>query len=47
MRLVRSGLDCHRAPITLREQLAFSKERTSQLLRTIAQAPGVDGCVLL
>ena len=47
MRLVRSGLDCHRAPITLREQLAFSKERTSQLLRAIAQAPGVDGCVLL
>ena len=47
MRLVRSGLDCHRAPIALREQLAFSKERTSQLLRAIAQAPGVDGCVLL
>ena len=47
MRLVLSGLDCHRAPIALREQLAFSKERIPPLLRAIAQAPGVDGCVLL
>lgn len=47
MSLTMSGLDCHRASITLRERLAFSRQRVLELLSLLRQQPGVEGCVLL
>ncbi|MDD6188312.1 MAG: glutamyl-tRNA reductase [Clostridiales bacterium] len=47
MNLMMSGLDCHGAPIELRERLAFSKESAVELLQWLRQQPGVEGCVLL
>ena len=47
MSLVMSGLDCHGAPIALRERLAFSRQSAMELLRWLRQQPGVTGCVLL
>ena len=47
MSLVMSGLDCHGAPIALRERLAFPRQSAMELLRWLRQQPGVTGCVLL
>lgn len=47
MNIIMSGLDCHHAPIALREQLAFSSQQVSRLLTEIRRQPGVEGCVLL
>ncbi len=47
MSLVMSGLDYRRAPIALRERLAFSKGETARLVRWLRTRPGVTGCVLL
>lgn len=42
-----AGIDCHSAPLALREKLAFSKEQIARFNRTICQTDGVEGCVLL
>ena len=47
MSLVMSGLDCHRAPLALREQLAFSRDGVHTMLEWLKKQPGVDGAVLL
>ena len=47
MSLVMSGLDCHRAPLALREQLAFSRQQVIDTLVWLQKQPGVEGCVLL
>ena len=47
MSLVMSGLDYQRAPIALRERLAFSKGEIARLLHWLKNQPGVAGCVLL
>ena len=47
MSLVMSGLDCHRAPLVLREQLAFSRQQVTNTLLWLQKQPGVEGCVLL
>ena len=47
MSLQMSGLDCHRAGVSLRERLAFSREQIAKLLDWLKSQPGVEGCVLL
>ena len=47
MSLVMSGLDCHRAPLSLREKLAFSREGVHTMLEWLKKQPGVEGAVLL
>src|SRR5699024_22471 len=47
MSLTMSGLDCHRTPLALREQLAFSGEGLRRALDHLRDQPGVTGCVLL
>ena len=47
MSLVMSGLDYLRAPLDLRQRLAFSKSEVSRLLAWLQSQPGVRGCVLL
>lgn len=47
MSLMMSGLDCHRASLSLRQQLAFSKEEVKEISRVLKSQPGVEGCVLL
>ena len=47
MSLVMSGLDCHCAPLVLREQLAFSRQQVTNTLLWLQKQPGVEGCVLL
>lgn len=47
MKLLMSGLDCHGAPIALREKLAFSRQEVLQMLQWLHSQPGVTGCVLL
>ena len=47
MSLVMSGLDCHRAGVSLREKLAFSRQEVRELLGRIKSQPGITGCVLL
>ena len=47
MSLTMSGLDCHRAPLSLREKLAFSRDGVHTMLEWLKKQPGVDGAVLL
>ena len=47
MSLCMSGLDYSRAPLAVRERLAFSRQETQKLLRELSRQPGVEGCVLL
>ncbi len=47
MHLVMSGLDYNRAPVSLREQLAFSKTQVVELSGKLYSLPGILGCVLL
>ena len=47
MSLTMSGLDCHRTPLALREQLAFSGEGLRRALDHLRDQPGVTGCGLL
>ena len=47
MSLIMSGLDCHRASLDLRQQLAFSREGVEEISRWLVRQPGVEGCVLL
>lgn len=47
MSLVMSGLDYQRAPIALRERLAFSKDAAARMLSWLQAQPGAAGCVLL
>ena len=47
MSILMSGLDCHRAGVSLREKLAFSKQQVAEMLTWLRQQPGVEGCVLL
>ena len=47
MSLTMSGLDCHRTPLALREQLAFSGEGLRRALDHLRDQSGVTGCVLL
>ncbi len=47
MNLSMSGLDWLRASVSLREQLAFSRQQIPALLNRLRQQPGVEGCVLL
>lgn len=47
MRLVMSGLDYKKAPLALRERLAFSRQQALDTLIWLQKQPGVEGCVLL
>lgn len=47
MRLVMAGLDYQRAPIALREQLAFTKHGVEQCCSALYAKGQVAGCVLL
>lgn len=47
MSIFMSGLDCHRAPVSVRETMAFSRQQTADILVKLRQQPGVEGCVLL
>ena len=47
MSLTMSGLDCHRTPLALREELAFSGEGLRRALACLKEQSGVTGCVLL
>lgn len=47
MKLIMSGLDYCRAPLALRERLAFSRAQALDALCWLKAQPGVHGCVLL
>ena len=47
MKLIMTGLDWHKAPIDLREQLSFPRNQVLQLDRRLSRRGGVEGCVLL
>ncbi len=47
MTILMSGLEHSLAPISLREQLSFTKLQTAEMVRTIRSFPHVTGCVLL
>ena len=42
-----TGLDWHKAPIDLREQLSFTRNQVLELDRRLSHRSGVEGCVLL
>ena len=42
-----TGLDWHKAPIDLREQLSFTRNQVLELDRRLSRREGVEGCVLL
>ena len=41
MSLQMSGLDCHRAGVSLRERLAFSREQIAKLLDWLKSQPAL------
>ena len=47
MKLIMTGLDWHKAPIDLREQLSFTRNQVLELDRRLSRREGVEGCVLL
>lgn len=47
MNIIMSGLEHSLAPISLREQLSFTKLQTAEMVRTIRPFPHVAGCVLI
>ena len=47
MNIVMSGLEHHLAPISLREQLSFTKAQTMEMVRKIQTFEQVSGCVLI
>lgn len=47
MKLIMTGLDWHKAPIDLREQLSFTRNQVLELDRRLSRRSGVEGCVLL
>lgn len=47
MNIMMSGLEHSLAPISLREQLSFTKLQTAEMARKLREFPHVAGCVLL
>lgn len=47
MNIIMSGLEHSLAPISLREQLSFTRLQTAEMARTIRSFPHVAGCVLI
>lgn len=47
MNIMMSGLEHSLAPISLREQLSFTKLQTAEMARKLREFPHVSGCVLL
>lgn len=47
MTIIMSGLEHSLAPISLREQLSFTKQQTAAMVRTIRSFPSISGCVLI
>lgn len=47
MNIMMSGLEHSLAPISLREQLSFTKLQTAEMARKLREFPYVSGCVLL
>ena len=47
MNIIMSGLEHSLAPISLREQLSFTKLQTAEMVCTIRSFPHVAGCVLI
>lgn len=47
MKIIMSGLEHSLAPISLREQLSFTKVQTMDMDRLIRTYPGISGCVLI
>lgn len=47
MNLSMSGIDWTRASVSLREQASLPPERLAEIMRAIAGAPGLEGCVIL
>ena len=47
MNLIMAGLDWHKAPIDLREQLSFTRNQVMELDRRLWKDPRIEGCALL
>lgn len=47
MSLMMSGLDYHRASLSLRQKLAFSRDKIKEISLWLKKQPGVEGCILL